>query len=192
MVIWMNKEDLRIIKTRNALREALVTLMKDKQFEEIKISDICDTALVNRSTFYAHYEDKYELLVDIIDSLKINLLDDLDKNKKILNTKEYYIELIKLLLNHINDKKDIYTKVLINNHNSILMDILEDAVMKDTTKKIRKKQIKTGDIPANIFIKYYLGGVANVCIEWLNNQNTYTENEIISYLEKLIPNNIGE
>lgn len=188
----MNKEDLRIIKTRNALREALVTLMKDKQFEEIKISDICDTALVNRSTFYAHYEDKYELLVDIIDSLKINLLDDLDKNKKILNTKEYYIELIKLFLNHINDKKDIYTKVLINNHNSILMDILEDAVMKDTTKKIRKKQIKTGDIPANIFIKYYLGGVANVCIEWLNNQNTYTENEIISYLEKLIPNNIGE
>ena len=188
----MNKEDLRIIKTRNALREALVTLMKDKQFEEIKISDICDTALVNRSTFYAHYEDKYELLVDIIDSLKINLLDDLDKNKKILNTKEYYIELIKLFLNHINDKKDIYTKVLINNHNSILMDILEDAVMKDTTKRIRKKQIKTGDIPANIFIKYYLGGVANVCIEWLNNQNTYTENEIISYLEKLIPNNIGE
>lgn len=188
----MNKEDLRIIKTRNALRDALVTLMKDKQFEEIKISDICDTALVNRSTFYAHYEDKYELLVDIIDSLKINLLDDLDKNKKILNTKEYYIELIKLFLNHINDKKDIYTKVLINNHNSILMDILEDAVMKDTTKKIKKKQIKTGDIPANIFIKYYLGGVANVCIEWLNNQNTYTENEIISYLEKLIPNNIGE
>ena len=188
----MNKEDLRIIKTRNALREALVTLMKDKQFEEIKISDICDTALVNRSTFYAHYEDKYELLVDIIDSLKINLLDDLDKNKKILNTKEYYIELIKLILNHINDKKDIYTKVLINNHNSILMDILEDAVMKDTNKRIKKKQIKTGDIPANIFIKYYLGGVANVCIEWLNNQNTYTENDIISYLEKLIPNNIGE
>ena len=188
----MNKEDLRIVKTRNALKDAIVTLMKDKQFEEIKISDICNTALVNRSTFYAHYEDKYELLVDIINSLKINLLDDLDKNKKILNTKEYYIELIKLILNHINDKKDIYTKVLINNHNSILMDILEDAVMKDINKRIKKKQIKTGDIPANIFIKYYLGGVANVCIEWLNNQNTYTENDIISYLEKLIPNNIGE
>ena len=188
----MNKEDLRIVKTQNALRDALVTLMKDKQFEEIKISDICNTALVNRSTFYAHYEDKYELLVDIINSLKINLLDDLDKNKKILNTKEYYIELIKLFLNHINDKKDIYTKILINNHNSILMDILEDAVMKDINKRIKKKQIKTGDIPANIFIKYYLGGVANVCIEWLNNQNTYTENDIISYLEKLIPNNIGE
>ena len=36
----MNKEDLRIIKTRNALREALVTLMKDKQFEEM-IDYIC-------------------------------------------------------------------------------------------------------------------------------------------------------
>jgi len=188
----MNKEDLRIIKTKNALRDALILLMKDKKFEEIKISDICSIALVNRSTFYAHYEDKYELLVDIIDSLKESLLNDLNKNKRILNTKEYYIELIRLFLNHINEKKDIYTKVLINNYNSILIDIFEDAVMKDTTKKIRKKQIKTGDIPANIFIKYYLGGVANVCIEWLNNQNTYTESEIISYLEKLIPNDIGE
>ncbi|MBQ3774241.1 MAG: hypothetical protein II833_07630 [Pseudobutyrivibrio sp.] len=35
-------------------------------------------------------------------------------------------------------------------------------------------------------------GVANVCIEWLNNQNSYTKNEIIEYLEKLIPDNIGE
>ena len=188
----MNKEDLRIIKTKNALKDALIVLMEDKQFEEIKISDICNIALINRSTFYAHYEDKYDLLVDIIDSLKINLLDVLNKNKKIVNTKEYYIELIKLLLNHINDKKDIYTKVLINNHNSILMDILEDIVTKDTNKRIKKKQIKTGDIPANIFIKYYLGGVANVCIEWLNNQNSYTKNEIIEYLEKLIPDNIGE
>lgn len=188
----MNKEDLRIIKTKNSLRDALIVLMKDKQFEEIKISDICNTALINRSTFYAHYEDKYELLVDIIDSLKKNLLDDLNKNEKNFNTKEYYIELIKLFLNHINDKKDIYTKVLINNHNSILMDIFEDTVMKDVNKRIKKKQLKTGDIPADIFIKYYLGGVANVCIEWLNNQKIYTENEIISYLEKLIPNNIGE
>ena len=188
----MEKEDLRIIKTKNALRNALVMLMKDRQFEEIKTSDICNIALVNRSTFYSHYEDKYDLLVDIINVLKENLLNDLDKNTKIVNTKEYYIELIRLLLNHINEKKDVYTKILINNHNSILMDILEDTVMQDINKRIKKNKIKTSNIPANIFIKYYLGGVANVCIEWLNNQNNYTKNEIIAYIEKLIPDNIGE
>ena len=109
------KEDLRIIKTRHALRETLINLMQNKQFEEIKVADICNTALINRSTFYAHYNDKYELLVDVIDYLKMNLLNDLDKNKNIVNTREYYIELIKLILNHINEKNDIYTMVFLNN-----------------------------------------------------------------------------
>ena len=55
----MNKNDLRVIKTKNALFETLTNLMKEKTFEEIKVSDICNKALINRSTFYAHYNDKY-------------------------------------------------------------------------------------------------------------------------------------
>ena len=47
-----NKTDLRIIKTNNTLYEALILLLKDKTFEEIKVSDICSKALVNRSTIY--------------------------------------------------------------------------------------------------------------------------------------------
>ena len=38
-----------------------------KNFEKIKVSDICEEALINRSTFYAHYEDKYDLLVDFFE-----------------------------------------------------------------------------------------------------------------------------
>ena len=54
------KTDLRIIKTKKVIYEALIDLMKEKTFEEIKVSDICNKALINRSTFYAHYEDKYD------------------------------------------------------------------------------------------------------------------------------------
>lgn len=45
-----DKTDLRVIKTRNVLYKALIDLMKEKLFEEIKVSDICNKALVNRST----------------------------------------------------------------------------------------------------------------------------------------------
>ena len=64
------KDDLRVIKTKKILYETLIELMKTKTFEEIKVSDICTKALINRSTFYAHYEDKYELLLEFINSLK--------------------------------------------------------------------------------------------------------------------------
>ena len=57
MVKMKEKTDLRVIKTNKILFEALTTLMKEKTFEKIKISDICEVALINRSTFYAHYDD---------------------------------------------------------------------------------------------------------------------------------------
>ena len=69
----MNKKtDLRIVKTKKVLFDTLIKLMRQKNFDKIKISDICDEALINRSTFYAHYEDKYELLDDFIEDLKMN------------------------------------------------------------------------------------------------------------------------
>ena len=74
------KEDLRITKTRKVLFETLVLLMKEKSFEEIKVSDICKKALINRSTFYSHYSDKYELFMELIDALKDNLTESLNNN----------------------------------------------------------------------------------------------------------------
>jgi AcrR family transcriptional regulator len=56
------KEDLRIIKTRKALTDALYTLLQRYSFNKITVYDICAEAMVSRSTFYTHYSDKYALL----------------------------------------------------------------------------------------------------------------------------------
>ncbi|MEL6269902.1 MAG: TetR family transcriptional regulator, partial [Chloroflexota bacterium] len=53
--------DLRIKRSRKFLIEALLTLMKDKPFQKISVRDITEEAMVNRSTFYAHFTDKYDL-----------------------------------------------------------------------------------------------------------------------------------
>ena len=53
--------DLRIKRSRKYLIEALLTLMKDKPLQKISVRDITQEAMVNRSTFYAHFTDKYDL-----------------------------------------------------------------------------------------------------------------------------------
>ena len=181
------KEDLRIVKTRNLIYQTLLELMKEKTFEEIKVSDICSKAMINRSTFYAHYEDKYELLVDFINNLKEELIIELNKNENNLNTREYYIKLIRLFLDHIENKKNIYNSIMINNRNSIMMDILLSVVNDDLLKKIKSNDINS-KIPSDIIAKFYLGGVMNLGVEWLRDSTKYTKEEIINYLEILIPN----
>lgn len=185
----MNKKvDLRIIKTKKVLYEALEDLMIDNSFEEIKVSDICAKALINRSTFYAHYDDKYELLEEYINSLKDALRSELEKNINIKNSKEYYMEMIRLLLNHIEEKKNTYLSIMIKNKNSILMDIVDDVINKNILEQIKEENNKR--IPSTIITKFYLGGVINVCLEWLKYDNKYSKEEIINYIDKLIPNDI--
>lgn len=185
------KKDLRIVKTEKVLFEALIDLMKDKTFEEIKVSDICHKALVNRSTFYAHYNDKYELLETCIQDLKESLIVELNNNKEYKTLKEYYLEMICLFLNHIEERKDLYKSILINNRNSIMMDILYDVVDSNITNEIKKdKSNIVSDVPSEVISKFYLGAVFNVSIEWLKDSSKMSKQDIIKYLDILIPNDI--
>lgn len=184
---FMEKKcDLRVIKTKNLIYSTLMDLMKEKTFEEIQVSDICNRALINRSTFYAHYEDKYELLVDFINNLKEEFVAKLSKNRNNLDTRDYYIELIKVFLDYVEDKKDIYSLIMLKNRNSIMMDILLSVVNDDVIKRVKSDEINT-KIPGNIIAKFYLGGVINLGVEWLKDDNKYTKEDIIKYLDILIP-----
>lgn len=57
------KPDRRIQRTQHLLRETLVALILEKGYDAITVQDILDRANIGRSTFYAHYRDKDELLM---------------------------------------------------------------------------------------------------------------------------------
>ncbi len=188
----MNKKDLRVVKTQNILYRTLLDLMKEKTFEEIKVSDICNQALVNRSTFYAHYNDKYELLAEFIQELKNSLIGELKKNKNISNTKEYYLEMIKLFLDHIEEKRESYLAIMIHNRNSITMDIIYDVLDHNITSHLQQdNSIDESPIPRSIIAKFYIGAVVNVGMEWLKDGKTYTKEDLILYFNYLIPNDLS-
>ncbi len=181
------KDDLRVIKTRKLIYQTLLDLMKEKTFEEIKVSDICSKAMINRSTFYAHYEDKYELLIDFLSNLKEEFARELnDSCKENLSIREYYIRLISLFLDHIDSKRDVYNSIMVNNRSSIMMDILLSVVNDDILKRFKENDINL-KVPTEVISKFYLGGVINIGMEWLSKSNKYTKEEILDYLELLIP-----
>jgi AcrR family transcriptional regulator len=68
--LGQKSEDLRVRRTRKLLQEALVELTLEKGFADVTVSDITERAMVNRSTFYRHYLDKYDLLRQYIEGLQ--------------------------------------------------------------------------------------------------------------------------
>ncbi len=64
-----NDLDRRVQKTRKLLQGALIELVAEKSYESVSIREILDRANVGRSTFYAHFQDKDQLLHSILDRL---------------------------------------------------------------------------------------------------------------------------
>ena len=184
------KEDLRITKTKKLLYEALLKEMETKSFEDIKVNDLCTISMINRSTFYSHYNDKYDLFVDLLNTLKKELFDKLDENKFIVSTKEYYMELIRLLLDHLEEHKKIYYSIILSNRNSLVVDIILDTTIKDINKRLNISNIDRKSVPADVIINFYLGAVSMVGLNYLKSDNKYSKQDIINYLSVLIPDNI--
>jgi AcrR family transcriptional regulator len=88
-----NTPDRRVQKTRKLLQEALIELVAEKGYESVTIQEILDQANVGRSTFYAHFQDKDQLLHSILDRLdelfeqhKEQLLDATKNSGSVNNT----------------------------------------------------------------------------------------------------------
>lgn len=73
------REDLRIIKSKRDLCNALKELVLVIPFGKITVGDICEKAMVNRMTFYRHYKDKYELLNDVIQNIQRAIAERVEK-----------------------------------------------------------------------------------------------------------------
>lgn len=184
------KEDLRIVKTKKNLYEGLLSIMKDKPFEEIKVSEICKTSLTNRSTFYDHFNDKYELLASLIKDLEEELTKKLEENKNLETEKEYYMKMIELLFDHISENISIYSSIVRNNTNSIARDMFYDTLVKDVEKHIKSNHTYHGNIPIEVITIFYVSAVINVCVYYISDPTKYKKEDILSYLNELVPSNI--
>ena len=103
--------DLRVIKTRQNIRNALTSLMSEQELSDITITALCERAQINRKTFYRHYgaisdvitEFEDELLSDFADILKTSNTSIFEIGSVlreisalISGNQEYFVKLLKL------------------------------------------------------------------------------------------------
>lgn len=68
-----SRVDPRVLRTKERLFEALLELVAERRWEKIRVQDVLDRTGVSRSAFYAHYDNKFDLLTAAIPELTITL-----------------------------------------------------------------------------------------------------------------------
>ncbi len=79
-----NSPDLRVRRTQKLLREALIALIEERDFEVITVREIAERAMVSRTAFYRAYQDKYDLVEKIFDEMITSVARDLDPLRHIV------------------------------------------------------------------------------------------------------------
>lgn len=78
----MDKKQSKYFYTAKCMEDALLQLLNEKEYPYITIKEICNTALVNRSTFYLHYESMDDLLAETIERINLEFTSSFNEQLK--------------------------------------------------------------------------------------------------------------
>ena len=155
--------DKRIQKTKRLILENFVSLSKEKDFNEITITELSRKALIDRKTFYFHYDTVYSILFEIEEAICAQLkefflkpedlsIDSiLHKFQKIIEQDELVFELVK---------------------NQKIFNYLAPRIKEELKEIARNFLFEKTDIPKTqfeIMIEFLISGIIGVYSKWLNN-----------------------
>lgn len=186
----MNKNESKYFNTAIRMDEALITLLEKKDFEYITIKEICDVAGVNRSTFYLHYENIYDLAKETTryildkhfayysaDTKSItNRFETCEQKDLVFITAEYLTS----YLTFIKENQRIF-KVAIKHFHSMNMDEVYGSMFEHIFNPVLAKfNVPEGE--RRYVIKFYLTGVFSVVMEWLDRDCSDDMNMVIKII----------
>jgi AcrR family transcriptional regulator len=177
-----NLDSAKVLRTKQTISTKFLELLEHKRFKKITVNDICKTAKISRSTFYLHFEDKYELL-------KYCLQQNIEQWKIVAKEKTVE-EMILYYLDSILEKRKFYYNTLIAESNTELTDIFQHALsqffLERITEKQQREQCFTG--PLSIISAFYAGGVVCSTIQWIQNDFNISKEEIANCQRQLLSN----
>lgn len=174
------KTDLRIIKSKNAIKNAFLDLMEEKGYANITITDIAKRAMINRKTFYIHFETKEALYNSISNELLSILSPTLNKLQN-LDGKEQRQYVINMLL-HFKEHKDIFNILVKDKTNPDFLNKLKEKLKYDlfSISQINKRTEGTNFTPELLSEAFFTLFV--VLIQWWLNESTLPVNDVIDMI----------
>jgi len=164
----LGANDLRVVKTKQALHNALLTLLSEKPLENITIAEICRVAKVNRGTFYLHYEQKEGLFEEYFQEIMRDLnnsyeepyraVTTLDKNQIDPNTIRIF--------HHIEHFKMFYRIVFSKNVPLTYYYMLFDGIFALLKRDIALHNKVHDEISIEYYSAYQANAIIGLIIQW--------------------------
>jgi AcrR family transcriptional regulator len=172
------KSDPRVRYTQSVIENALISLLKTKPLEKITVKEICEMAMINRSTFYKHYQDCY----DLAERLKQRAMHDFMETLQGMKEGEA-TEMITALLEKMRENSDLFHTLGRHEGEQIFINTLAVSCFAYMNEQIDVlKKMDLDESGKKMVSSYVTGGSAALIEYWLRTGCTQPAREIAAMM----------
>ncbi len=180
------REDLRVQRTRNLIVEALIELTIQKGFAAVTVQDIVQRAGINRSTFYRHYRDKFDLLdqyAEAVYQMPENAPDPRLPAGQAATGETAVSGLVKLL-EHVRRHAAFFRVMLGQNGDPAFAAKIRQYIQKRMRRSLPKAALPD-DSSVDLYLSYISSGAVGVLAWWLERDTPYSAEQMAKILYRL-------
>ena len=189
-----NKTDLRIQRTQKAIVDAFYELLDEKSFGSITVIDICDRALINRGTFYTHFEDKYSLLDKCISDIMYGLHEQVKRAHGENDLITYYNEVMDLGICFLDNNRKRIRTIILKADSALVFDKVHEILTHNIINRLSHARPRDGkgSLPSDILAEFFAGGIISLIKWWLLDEPNYTLEDIRKQLSAIAMMTLSE
>ncbi|MBG0770998.1 MAG: TetR/AcrR family transcriptional regulator [Anaerolineaceae bacterium] len=181
------KMDRRVQRTRKLLRDALMNLIMEDGYDAISIQDITEKANLGRATFYLHFKDKDELLLDVMEQF----IDDFMEQVPQISEAQWRLDDTKALVRLFDfaaEHYDLYRILIIGSGGITAANQLRRSVAENIADFIRQEIDELGAqpvVPTEFIANHFAGSLLATIYWWLDSDLSYTPEEMAEMFQKV-------
>ncbi|CAK8053891.1 TetR/AcrR family transcriptional regulator [Eupransor demetentiae] len=180
--------DKRVIKTRQAIQSAFITLMKERPLDKITVQEITRQAEIGRGTFYLHYKDVNDLYQHIAQEAMASIegVLDADYTQGIPNLD--FVSLCQQIIEKVLENKDIYQGIIKSDTDSYYIN----NVKKFFIKKICELEgFDETSVDHYVEVVFYISGIVGLIESWLRDDlPNFTAHDISAGIDLQLKNSV--
>ncbi|HEX6306290.1 MAG TPA: TetR/AcrR family transcriptional regulator [Anaerolineales bacterium] len=181
--------DRRVQRTRQLLNEALMALIVEVGYDAITVQDIIDRANLGRSTFYAHYQGKDDLLLSGMEEVVHSLIwgeedspeadDGKREGRRILSTLPIF--------RHAQERYDLHKAIMGGRGIDLIIKTIQDHLSSHIQEQIERlvPQGQTPTVPPVLMANYLAGSLMTLLKWWLDNDMPYPPERMDEMFQQL-------
>lgn len=182
------KKDRRVQRTQQLLEAALLSLIKEKDFDSVSVQEIIDRANVGRATFYAHYDSKEDLLASgfqgLQESLKERQREALSRTRTV---DERLFAFSYHLLAHANEHREIFPAMVSQRGGAMIQHLLRQILVNVVREDVKAMGARPGGakVPEEVTVQFIAGGLFGLLVWWMGTKMRLSVEEVNSLFRRL-------